>query len=282
MVQKVSDSANRALLSPLTGLPINEVPINATLLGDDNATQQGGDVHAELAFVPNYPEVTPFTVPRSTVLAGSSIDVNIGGEVPAGFSTGAVNVHFLSDASGYLLPNPYTQRADAPRQVRLFMDVAMSTEDPTANGGVTQDILHIELVGTALVVDGIMTIDAVSMVEPNILGLERGYGTLSFHMEAYRDQLNPPEQVADTTPPELQSWQPGGNGTLQKPDAPVILNFSEPLNSDTLDGNITLLENGSEIDSQWYQDGAAVVIKPDTPLQRDNDQMSFSLSLIHI
>ena len=130
--------------------------------------------------------------------------------------------------------------------------------------------------GTALVVDGIMTIDAVSMVEPNILGLERGYGTLSFHMEAYRDQLNPPEQVADTTPPELQSWQPGGNGTLQKPDAPVILNFSEPLNSDTLDGNITLLENGSEIDSQWYQDGAAVVIKPDTPLQRDNDQMSFS------
>lgn len=276
MVQKVSDSANRALLSPLTGLPINEVPINATLLGDDNATQQGGDVHAELAFVPNYPEVTPFTVPRSTVLAGSSIDVNIGGEVPAGFSTGAVNVHFLSDASGYLLPNPYTQRADAPRQVRLFMDVAMSTEDPTANGGVTQDILHIELVGTALVVDGIMTIDAVSMVEPNILGLERGYGTLSFHMEAYRDQLNPPEQVADTTPPELQSWQPGGNGTLQKPDAPVILNFSEPLNSDTLDGNITLLENGSEIDSQWYQNGAAVVIKPDTPLQRDNDQMSFS------
>ena len=266
MVQKVSDSANRALLSPLTGLPINEVPINATLLGDDNATQQGGDVHAELAFVPNYPEVTPFTVPRSTVLAGTSIDVNIGGEVPAGFSTGAVNVHFLSDASGYLLPNPYTQRADAPRQVRLFMDVAMSTEDPTANGGVTQDILHIELVGTALVVDGIMTIDAVSMVEPNILGLERGYGTLSFHMEAYRDQLNPPEQVADTTPPELQSWMPGDNATQQKPGEPIVLTFSEPLERSTLAGNIVLQKDGLDMPFQFQVDGASVVIQPDEPL----------------
>lgn len=266
MVQKVSDSANRALLSPLTGLPINEVPINATLLGDDNATQQGGDVHAELAFVPNYPEVTPFTVPRSTVLAGSSIDVNIGGEVPAGFSTGAVNVHFLSDASGYLLPNPYTQRADAPRQVRLFMDVSMSTEDPTANGGVTQDILHIELVGTALVVDGIMTIDAVSMVEPNILGLERGYGTLSFHMEAYRDQLNPPEQVADTTPPELQSWMPGDNASQQKPGDPIVLTFSEPLERSTLPGNIVLQKDGLDMPFQFQVDGASVVIQPDEPL----------------
>jgi len=34
MVQQVSDSANRAILSPLTGEPINEVPVNATLLGD--------------------------------------------------------------------------------------------------------------------------------------------------------------------------------------------------------------------------------------------------------
>ncbi len=83
MVQQVSDSANRSILSPLTGEPINEVPVNATLLGEDNATQQGGDVRAILAFVPNYPEVTPFTVPRDTLLSGSNIDVNIGGEVPA-------------------------------------------------------------------------------------------------------------------------------------------------------------------------------------------------------
>lgn len=276
MVQQVSDSANRSLLSPLTGEPINEVPVNATLLGNDNATQQGGDVRAILAFVPNYPEVTPFTVPRHTLLSGSNIDVNIGGEVPAGFSTGAVNVHFLSDASGYLMPNSYTQRADAPRQVRLFMDVAMSTEDPTANGGVTQDILHIELVGTALVVDGIMTIDAVSVVEPNILGQELGYGTLSFHMEAYRDQLNPPQQVADMTPPTLQSWMPGDNGALQKPEDPVVLNFSEPLDGISLNGNVTLLENGIEIASQWHQDGAALVIKPLAPLQRNDDVASYS------
>ena len=282
MVQKVSDSANRALLSPLTGLPINEVPINATLLGDDNATQQGGDVHAELAFVPNYPEVTPFTVPRSTVLAGSSIDVNIGGEVPAGFSTGAVNVHFLSDASGYLLPNPYTQRADAPRQVRLFMDVAMSTEDPTANGGVTQDILHIELVGTALVVDGIMTIDAVSMVEPNILGQELGYGTLSFHMEAYRDQLNPPPAMQDTTAPVLQSWAPGGDASAHQSNEPIVLNFSEPLDSATVSkARINLEENGTAVDYQLEQDGAAIILRPENGLQHPT-QSDFSTAIDYV
>lgn len=275
MVQQVSDSANRAVLSPLTGKPINEVPVNATLLGNDNATQQGGDVRAILAFVPNYPEVTPFSVPRDTLLTGSNIDVNIGGEVPAGFSTGTVNVHFLSDASGYLMPNSYSQRADAPRQVRLFMDVAMSTEDPTANGGVTQNILHIELVGTALVVDGIMTIDAVSVVEPDILGQEQGYGTLSFHMEAYRDQLNPPPQVTDTLPPSLQSWQPGDNGQVQKPEDPIVLNFSEPLDNNTLQGKVALLENGSVIASRWHQDGAALVIQPMTPLQRDTDMATY-------
>lgn len=268
MVQQVSDSANRSILSPLTGEPINEVPVNATLLGNGNATQQGGDVRAILAFVPNYPEVTPFTVPRDTLLSGSNIDVNIGGEVPAGFSTGAVNVHFLSDASGYLMPNSYTQRADAPRQVRLFMDVAMSTEDPTANGGVTQDILHIELVGTALVVDGIMTIDAVSVVEPNILGQELGYGTLSFHMEAYRDQQNPPQQVADSTPPELQSWAPGEDASAHLSSDPIVLNFSEPLDPATVTkSRITLQENGADIPYSLEQDGAAIILRPENGLQ---------------
>ncbi|MCG8391554.1 MAG: Ig-like domain-containing protein [Pseudomonadales bacterium] len=282
MVQQVSDSANRAVLSPLTGLPINEVPVNATLLGEDNATQQGGDVHAELAFVPNYPDVTPFTVPRSTILAGTSIDVNIGGEVPAGFSTGAVNVHFLSDASGYLLPNPYSQRADAPRQVRLFMDVAMSTEDPTANGAVTQDILHIELVGTALVKDGIMTIDAVSVVEPNILGQERGYGTLSFHMEAYPDQQNPPQQVADTTPPELQSWAPGEDASAHLSSDPIVLNFSEPLNPATVTkSRIALQENGTDIPYSLEQDGAAIILRPDNGLQHPT-QSDFSTRIDYV
>lgn len=282
MVQQVSDSANRSILSPLTGEPINEVPVNATLLGNDNATQQGGDVRAILAFVPNYPEVTPFTVPRDTLLSGSNIDVNIGGEVPAGFSTGAVNVHFLSDASGYLMPNSYTQRADAPRQVRLFMDVAMSTEDPTANGGVTQDILHIELVGTALVVDGIMTIDAVSVVEPNILGQELGYGTLSFHMEAYRDQLNPPPAMQDTTAPVLQSWAPGDDASAHQSNEPIVLNFSEPLDPATVSkARISLEENGTAVDYQLEQDGAAIILRPENGL-RHPTQSNFSTAIDYV
>ncbi len=45
--------------SSLTGQPINQVPVNSTLLGQDSATQSSGNVSAELASTVSYPDVTP-------------------------------------------------------------------------------------------------------------------------------------------------------------------------------------------------------------------------------
>ncbi|MCU5782694.1 hypothetical protein MA04_01994 [Alcanivorax balearicus MACL04] len=302
LVQRITDSANRTNLSPLTGKPINEVPVNGVLLGEDaNITQASNNaVMAELADVTQYPDVTPIRLPRNTVLDGSSIDVLIGGHVPAGFSSGQVEMRMLSDATGYLVPNPYnSNRSDALRIVHLFMDVAIATEDPRTNGAFTQDILHIELIGTAAVdtTEGVLNIDAVSVVEPNVLGQEYGYGLLSFQLQSYKDQQNPPvdavAEMEDNEPPVLQSWTLGDNSstggvdkiTLAKPGDPIVLNFSEPLDTVSLQGRVRLVKNEggtqSDVPVALHIDGSALVIKPDQPLEQSKelDRISYNISL---
>ena len=297
MVQRITEAvkpSGEPNRSELTGAPVNEVPVNSTLLGEDSATRSSGDVRAELADVTQYTEVTPVRIPRSTILTGTNIDVMIGGEVPAGISSGAVKMHFLSDATGYLVPNPYADnRDDALRIVRLFMDVAISTENAQANGGFTQDILHIELIGTAEVDPqaGVLNLDAVSVVEPDVLGQEFAYGLLSFQLQSYKDQTNPPADFADTTPPTLQSWTLADNSAeggpdksrMAKPGDPIILNFSEPLDRESVEGKVTLYRTDNsgvlEQDIDYYMDGAALVVKPEEPLRYSEELNPISYEL---
>ncbi|WP_194285727.1 Ig-like domain-containing protein [Alcanivorax sediminis] len=256
----------------LTGAAINCVPIQSNLLGGKDATLQSGDVHAELAFLPNYPDVSPLRIARNSLLTGSNIAVKVGGDVPAGIETGAIKVTFLSDASGYLLPNPYSDSDQAPKQVKLFMDVAMTAENPEANGGLSQTLLHVELNGMALVNDGRMEIDAVGAVEPKVLGQETAFGLLSFHMKSYADQDNAPPLVLDMTAPVLQSMVPVANASgvadMARPGDPVILNFSEPLDPATLVAgqSLDLLSSGVSVPFEWELDGATLILRPGSPL----------------
>ena len=270
LIQKVAAGGT----SELTGNQINVIPMNATLLGDNNEIPQKGDVVGILADLTRYPSVTPLSIPRGTLLKSNpgGIPVNIGGQVYAGFDTGEVDVRFLSDASGYLFPNPYTNSPDAPRMVKLYMDVAISAENPTANAGVTQNITQLELIGTAKTVNGVIDINAVGVVEPEILGLERGYGTLSFSLQTYKDQTTAPTVAKDTTPPVLQSWtMDDGSGItanttdktqLFKSGDPIVLNFSEPLDPSSVKGKVTLYQNSIPMGIKYYVDGTALIIKP--------------------
>ena len=265
-------NAPDALVAKLTGATMNCVPIQSTLLGDKDATMQTGDVFAELAFLPNYPDVSPLRIPRNSLLSGSNVTVKVAGEVEAGIDTGAISVTFLSDASGYLLPNPYSDAHEAPKQVKLYMDVSMTAENPEANGALSQTLLHVELNGMALVKDGRMEIDAVGIVEPKVLGQETAFGLLSFHMKSYEDQENAPQPVPDMTAPQLQSMVPAveddGTALTARPGDAVILNFNEPLDPSTLSVGETfgLQQGGSHVAVDWYLDGASLVMRPATPL----------------
>lgn len=267
MALQVPDSAAGTLTSPLTGAAINNVPIASRLLGNNSASQQAGNMYAELAFVPHYPEVTPLTMRRGNLLAGSSVDVKIVGVVPAGLSTDAIRVSIISDATGYMVPNPYSRAVDAPRQVFLTMDAAMSADNAAANGAFNQNLLHIEVVGTAIVKDGKLVMDAVGVTELDVLGLDQAAGVLSFHLEGYQDQVHAPAQAADTTAPTLQSWLPGAEGHRARPGDPVILTFSEPIDPASISADsVQLLKDGVAQPVQRRADGSSIVLRPLAPL----------------
>lgn len=285
------DQPSPTSTSMLTGMAINCVPVVARLLGDTTVSRQAGDVFAELAHAPNFPEITPLRIPRGSLLKGDALKVMIGGQVDAGFDSGEVTVTFLSDATGYLIPNPNSVSPNAPRQLRLKIDVAFDTKEPRANGAFTQTLLQVELVGTAKVDTGTgsLVTDAVGVVEPEVLGVETAYGVLSFHMESYPDQNNAPVAPEDMSPPTLQAWQPGENTLLQRPGDPVILNFSEPLDPASVratgatDDTLLLTRDGMAEPFQWAVDGAALVLQPESPLAHGADyQVQFTDGLTDI
>lgn len=70
------------------------------------------------------------------MLKSTSLNVLVGGKVQVldaatgeDQQTGTIKVTMLSDASGYMSPNQYTDDINAPpRHITLFMDVSMNTE----------------------------------------------------------------------------------------------------------------------------------------------------------
>lgn len=267
------------ITSELTGQPINCVPVIGTLLQDKTVSKQSGDVYAELAFTPNFPDVTPLRVRKGGILTGDALEVFIGGEVPVGFDSGEVTVQIISDATGYLFPNPNAESDDAPKQLRLMMDVATSTSDARANGAFTQNLMHLELVGTGLIEDGQLNTDAITVVEPRVLGVENSYGVLSFRMESYQDQesaplppvdaINPFVPVLDGDNGQELSWQPGNVADRMEPGDPIVIHFNEALDPNSIipEDSLLLTKGGLAEPFQWELRGNALVITPDAPVE---------------
>ncbi|MBL4714672.1 MAG: Ig-like domain-containing protein [Alcanivorax sp.] len=271
--------ADNVRVSPLTGEPINCVPVIGTLLEDQTVSKQTGDVFGELAFPPAFPDVTPLRVARGSRLVGDALEVIVGGQVPVGFNSGDVTVEMVADATGYLFPNPTSDSPNAAKNLRLFLDLATTTDDARANGAFTQNLLHVELVGRAIVRDGVLRADAISVVEPRVLGVEDNYGLLSFRMESYRDQVNAPDPLNDQTSPMLQavtqddgsqqlSWQPGEFADRMVPGEPIVLLFSEALDPLSIETGETLrlTKGGVSEPFTWKLDGNALVITPVDPV----------------
>ncbi|WP_340676374.1 Ig-like domain-containing protein [Paraperlucidibaca sp.] len=274
------------LLSRLTGSELNEVPVQSFVLGDESFTALSADLAADLGFVPNFANAVPLRIPAGSVLRGSPVDVRILGEVPAGIDTGEVLITLISDANGYLIRNPFSNSPSAPSYVLLNMDAAMTAEGNAANAALSQNLLNIQVVGLAIVENGVLMLEAVSVVEPEVLGLETASGLLSFRMEAYADQRNTPTPETDSRALQLQSWAPGADFQPNaRPGDPIILNFNKPLNpaSVFLDGAIQVSADGMIVSrdvAPLRHDGATVIIDGSKLLQHNKDIQVVLTSLL--
>ncbi|MEC9040444.1 MAG: Ig-like domain-containing protein [Pseudomonadota bacterium] len=278
--QTAVDSGNGELSSVLNGQALNAVTLNSVLQGEAGPSQQTGDLFAELAYAPAFDadEALPLRIPKGSVLKSTSLNVLVGGKVQVldaatgeDQQTGTIKVTMLSDASGYMSPNQYTDDINAPRHITLFMDVSMNTEAAQPNAALSQDLMGVELRGIALVRDGVLTIDAIGMVEPNLLGQEFTDSTIAFHLQAATDADSVLDaenlRELDATPPSLVSWMPGPANavpptrqSMQRPGDPIILFFDEPLDPKSIETGITVSENGTPIDVQHAIDGTTVTL----------------------
>lgn len=270
MVQKIEGVAD-SNISPLSALPRNSVPVNSTLMGNV-ISYADSNYYTELAFIPNFPDASPFVIRKGAVIKGSSMPVAIGGQVSAGYTTEEIYLTLITDATGYLINNKNSQDKSAPKQVQIVMDVAMTAQNVKANGGLSQDVLHINLFGIARTENDVLVVDTVGEINPMLLGVEKANGMVSFFLEAYADQNNAPLKAADETPPELQSWLPDGIIDRVDPADAILLIFTEPLSPENLQEQITLVRNGNEIvDVTVTHDGSSVIVKPQQPLKYNSD-----------
>ncbi|WP_150912279.1 Ig-like domain-containing protein [Marinobacter halotolerans] len=281
-------SESQATRSVLNGQIINGVTLNSVLQGKAGPSQQTGELFAELAFAPAFRahEALPLRIAKGSVLRSTSLDVLVGGQVPVLDAatgelqtTGDIKVTMVSDASGYLSPNAYTDDLSAPRHITLFMDVAMNTENAQPNAALSQTLMGVELRGVAIVQNGVLTIDAIGMVEPGLLGQEYTDSTIAFHLEAATDVDSALDAASqrpmDSTPPSLVSWTPGAENAIpdtrqamHRPGDPVILFFDEPLAPDSLPNGVTLTADGTPItDLTIRLDGTTVALNPEGGLQ---------------
>jgi hypothetical protein len=197
--------------------------------------------------------------------------VKVAGAVPAGFESDAVEVRFLSDANGFLMPNPYTDAVDAPRMLELYIDMALNTGNTVANGALSQQLMHVQLVGTALVEDGKLSIEAVGVIEPDVMGIDTASGLISFKLNGFRNVEDAPLQAgfADTEAPFIKSWVPGDdNQDKLRPGDNLVVYFNEPLLPSSIHSdNIQLEKNGVPVDANLKANGGSVVIDPVEPLE---------------
>ncbi|MFP3976294.1 Ig-like domain-containing protein [Marinobacter sp. KMM 10035] len=293
LAQDAIDSIDGRYSSILNGQAINGVVLNSVLQGVTDSSQQTGSLFAELGHAPSFAadEAIPLRIPKGSVLESTSLSIKVGGTVQAlniddgsPQETGTIKVTMLSDASGYMTPNSYTNEKTAPRHITLFMDVSMNTEEKMPNAALSQDLMGVELRGIVRVKDGVLTIDAIGMVEPNLLGQEYTDSTIAFHLQANMDgkgldAADEWEATRDQTPPQLVSWMPGAEDakpatrqSMHRPGDPIILFFDEPLDPASISAGVNLYADGQELTVangtlNTALDGTALTLNPEGGLK---------------
>lgn len=267
----VTDNQGVDVASPYSGESFNAVTIQSTLIGNKDTTYVKADLITELANLGQFKGSAPLVIRKGTIMNSTELSVNVGGEFPAGFKTGNIRMTTISDATGYLIDNVNSDHKYAPKQLRLLMDVAMTTDgeldengvfkNGMANGALSQNIMHLEILGTVRTVGTKMIIDAIGEIDLAILGVENANAQVSFHMESYTGDTAPTLPV-DTISPFLQSAYPDVNTAHFSLGDNINYTYNEPLELTSLQ-NITLTDaDNNVIATRISQDGSAIVIDP--------------------
>lgn len=263
-LQLLAPNAHGSGVSALSGEAINSIALRSRLIGSQYQVAQQGNLTASLAYVADHPEVTPMVVRAGSKIAASGIELFIDDKIHTARSSGDLTITVLNDATGYMIPNPVNADRFAPRNVVLFLDVAMHSTDPVINSALNQRIFHIKAHGLVQVEEGILKIDAVSNFSLDVLGLDRAYGYLTFHLQSPEDTGQQIAPAVDNILPQVHSAMPQSEQVMRERQPRMVVNFSEPLAPASLIAErIRLIDaDGQEQPVRFGADGAKLSVEP--------------------
>jgi hypothetical protein len=218
--------------SPLTiDQPFNSAQLNSVFLGPGSAINLSGQLQAELAYLPDHPDYSPFVVRAGNVLNTTSLDVNLAGHVPSLLSSGNGKLTLLSDAVGYMYRNPLAQSDKTTKAIVMTMDTALTVDDGVVNAGISQNTMHVTVTGNAVIEDGMMRIDASGICELRLLNVTWATTHLALHFETPQHHT-PADEVVFVPPAKaitLKTSYPENDFDQFMPDDEPFLSFSDPI-----------------------------------------------------
>ncbi len=248
------------------GAEPNVIDLVKPLIGRESVALERSVLAAELGDPNALGGPIAFTIRRGQRLRASGIDVELGGEIPVGLSTGELQIELLTDGGGRLYRNPFQapgQRPEnerAPLHVDLSLDLAVFATDPTGNAVISQTILGVQATGTAVPTGGVLAIETVASMDLGLLGVTSAPTNLVLELITTVDDAVP----VDAEPPALVATSPAEGSAELPVDAGIELVFDEPLDLDRLRAGGLRLEDagGGAVAAVIESHGAAVVIRP--------------------
>lgn len=218
--------------SPLTiDQPFNSGQLNSVFLGPGSAINLSGQLQAELAYLPDHSDYSPFVVRAGNVLNTTSLDVNLAGKVPSLLSSGNGKLTLLSDAVGYMYRNPLAQSDKTTKAIVMTMDAALTVDDAVVNAGISQNTMHVTVTGNAVIENGMMKIDASGICELRLLNVTWATTDLALHFETPQHHT-PADEVIFVPPAKtitLKTSYPENDFAQFMPDDDPFLSFSDPI-----------------------------------------------------
>src|SRR6185436_17522624 len=101
-----------------SGAKSNEIVIDKPLIGKSSSTMLASALAAELGDPKVLNGPIAFTIRKGQRLRSTGLDIRLGGEIPAGLSTGDVWIELLTDAGGRMYRNPHQPAEQRPENAR--------------------------------------------------------------------------------------------------------------------------------------------------------------------
>ncbi len=202
--------------SPRLGTTPNVINMNKPLIGMESSTLQASVLASELGDPKALNGPIAFRIPKGQRLAASGLNVQLGGVIPIGVSTGDIQIELLTDAGGLIYRNPHQSPDQTPENERsplyidLSMDVAVYATDPTGNAVLAQTVLGVQGAGLATATDGVLDIESVASMELGLMGVTTAPSNMV--LELITDLKATP--AADTQAPSLVTTYPDNGSAL--------------------------------------------------------------------